>query len=335
MNDQPTQSSTIHYQHWWGLAAIALLMGLIGLVAPYGAHIEFAEDKGAFDYYWKLPERDYWASLSAWTLYAMHQLAIWVIIYKAQHAKLTYSNKLHPLNLWAMGVNGLFILLHIAQTKWGYDGLAQDVHEGTALLSVVFMLLIIFIMENDRRGLFFGKKAPGMKTQGSMLRKYHGYYFAWATTYTFWYHPIETTAGHLFGFFYMFMLFLQGSLFLTKFHVNRWWTVTLETFFIFHGATVAYFAIKEEGVQWSTFLFGGFGIFIVTHMHGLGLSLKQKLLTAAVLLSAAASFYAFNLELAWNMPRQMFMRYLMIFIFAGLIWLGMQPFIYLNRKKSL
>ena len=53
------------------------------------------------------------------------------------------------------------------------------------------------------------------------MRKYHGYVFAWATVYTFWYHPMENTAGHLIGFFYMFLLLLQGSLFLTRIHINK------------------------------------------------------------------------------------------------------------------
>ena len=59
-------------------------------------------------------------------------------------------------------------------------------------------------------------------------RKYHGYFFAWATIYTFWYHPMDNTTGHLIGFFYMFLLLLQGSLFLTRIHVNKYWTVVQE-----------------------------------------------------------------------------------------------------------
>ena len=42
-----------------------------------------------------------------------------------------------------------------------------------------------------------------------VARKYHGYYFAWAIIYTFWYHPMEITGGHLLGFFYMFLLLLH------------------------------------------------------------------------------------------------------------------------------
>ncbi len=39
---------------------------------------------------------------------------------------------------------------------------------------------------------------------------------------------MEPTNGHLIGFFYMFLLMLQGSLFFTRIHVNRWWTLIQE-----------------------------------------------------------------------------------------------------------
>jgi len=81
--------------------------------------------------------------------------------------------------------------------------------------------------------------ANGKPAAGPVLRKesahiaaghplcaqYHGYFFAWATIYTFWYHPMVSTSGHLIGFLYMFMLLLQGSLFFTRIHINKWWDV--------------------------------------------------------------------------------------------------------------
>jgi len=38
----------------------------------------------------------------------------------------------------------------------------------------------------------------------------------------------------------MMLLLLQSSLFSTRFHVNRWWTMALETVFVAHGAVVVY-----------------------------------------------------------------------------------------------
>ena len=95
-----------------------------------------------------------------------------------------------------------------------YDGLAQDVHEGTAFGSVTLMLFLIMLMENRRRGLFLGHRIPQLMGAGDTVRRYHGYYFSWAIIYTFWYHPVEMTPGHLAGFAYMSLLLLQSSLFL-------------------------------------------------------------------------------------------------------------------------
>ena len=78
------------------------------------------------------------------------------------------------------------------------------------MMSVVIMVFMIYIMEHKRRGIFFGKPVPlkAVDSVGQTLRKYHGYYFSWAIVYTFWYHPVEITSGHLAGFAYMFLLLL-------------------------------------------------------------------------------------------------------------------------------
>jgi hypothetical protein len=133
-----------------------------------------------------------------------------------------------------------------------------------------------------------GVGSSWVERAGPFVRRYHGYFFAWATIYTFWYHPMENTWGHLFGFFYMFLLMLQGSLFFTRAHVNRAWTVVLEVSFAFHGAMVAYLA----GQGWRMFLMGGLATFIITQMHGLGLSRRVRWLIALGYFAAAAVIYA-------------------------------------------
>ena len=202
----------IPYRAWWGLTACALIIGIIWLIGPY-REFELRPRAFTFDYPWKLPEPSSWARFTAWSLYALHQVGVWYLIYKGQSLKLKYVHGLHPVNVQMLGWNVLFVGLHIAQTRLFYDGLAQDVHEASAIGSVVLMMLVVLLMENDRRGLFVGKRVPFPRGVGESLRKYHGYYFAWAITYTFWYHPIEITPGHLMGLFFMMMLFLQGSLF--------------------------------------------------------------------------------------------------------------------------
>ena len=165
--------------------------------------------------------------------YLLHQVSFWALIAYAQRTagrnRPRYSNSLRSVNYLALGVNGFFILLHLVQTHLWYDGLAQDVSIWSALGSVVVMLVWVLLMENPRRGLFFGKKIGFPRRLTEVARRYHGYYFAWAIIYTFWYHPMEATGGHLIGFLYMFLPMLQGSLLFTRAHVNRrWWTLAAE-----------------------------------------------------------------------------------------------------------
>jgi len=127
----------------------------------------------------------------------------------------------------ALAASAFFILLHFVQTHIWYDGLAQDVSIFSSQGSVIVLLVWVLLMENNRRGMFFGKKLPIKQEIIRFARKYHGYFFAWATIYTFWYHPMVNTSGHLIGFLYMFLLMLQGSLFFTRIHTNRWWTLLM------------------------------------------------------------------------------------------------------------
>jgi hypothetical protein len=300
------------------------------LLAPY-ANFELQPRAFIFDYPWKLPDPTAWTRASVWTLYALHQVGIWYLIYKAQSLKLRYVQGLHRVNLEALGLNAIFVALHIAQTKLTYDGLAQDVHEVSAFASVALMLFVILLMENDRRGLVFGKRVPFPKGVAENARKYHGYYFSWAITYTFWYHPVEVTPGHLMGFFYMMMLFLQVSLFMTSFHVNRWWTLWLEFFMVVHGVTVAWFAVQGLSSQWAQFLFGGLGVFLVTQMYGVPFKRWHRVVITLACVAGAAWFYGLNPAELESLPKTVLSRYVAVFILVGLIWLIMRPFIWAGK----
>ena len=207
---------------WLGIFVSVGFVGLIWLTGELWLNPpEFAAKQPAaiverMWYPWQMAEPTVWTRLSAWGFYALHQIIIWYLIWKATHSEAKYSANLHWFNIAALATNAIFILLHLVQTHVWYDGLAQDVPEVTSQASVVLMLAGILIIENQRRGLFFGKPVPLSQTATQAIRKYHGYYFSWAILYTFWYHPMEFNAGHLLGFLYMFLLMLQGSLFLPK-----------------------------------------------------------------------------------------------------------------------
>lgn len=327
-----TQQKTSIRTLWWGITASLLFTGIIWLARPLMPQIDFLPDAGASWYYWKLPNPTFWSHFTAWAGYALHQITIWGIIYYAQSTKLKYSNRLHPANWWMLGANTFFILLHLLQTGIWYDGLAQDVSIWSSQASVVLMLVAVLLMENQRRGLFFGKKVNLLKESARFLRKYHGYIFMWGIIYTFWYHPMENTAGHLFGFWYTFLLLLQGSLMFTRAHLNRWWTLVLEVAVLAHGTVVA---ILQGNQLWPMFAFGFAAIFIVTQMHGLGLGKRWRWAFGVLYALSAIVVYSqrelFQLNEIIRIP---VIEYAAVFLLAGIVWLGMAGVKVVTSKKS-
>jgi hypothetical protein len=99
--------------------------------------------------------------------------------------------------------------------------------------------------------------------------------------------------GHLVGFFYMFLLLVQGSLFFTRAHVNRWWTVTLKLMVAVHGALVAIMT-SGRGGMWPMFLFGFLAIFVLTQMYGLGLSPRVRMIIGVGYVAAVAAVYSWR-----------------------------------------
>lgn len=305
-----------------GIAFSAVFTAIIWWAGPRLDNIQLLPDAGASWYYWKLPNPTFWSRATAWGFYVAHQLTMWGLIYFAQTRVKKYSKGLQTINLYALAANAFFILLHFVQTHIWYDGLAQDVSIWSSQGSVVVLLVWVLLMENRRRGLFFGKPAPISQEIIRFARKYHGYFFSWAIVYTFWYHPMVSTPGHLAGFFYMFLLMLQGSLFLTRIHVNKWWMLVQEVTVLIHGTMVAIF---QDNQLWPMFAFGFGGIFIITQMHGLGLKRWFKILLVGVYAGSATLVYSqrgwANLNEIIRIP---VIDYLLVFILAGLLGLGLR-----------
>ena len=238
-NKHQKSTSVAQWAFWGSIAFSVVFTGIIWWAGRFLDRSSFLPDLGASWYFWKLPNPTVWTRLSAWGLYTAHQLTMWGLIFAAQKRGDRVTRGMNTVNWIALGANALFILLHFVQTHIWYDGLAQDVSIWSSQGSVILMLVLILLMENQRRGLFWGKKVPISKEAGNFIRKYHGYVFAWATVYTFWYHPMESTFSHLGGFFYMFLLLLQGSLMTTRIHTNRVWMLVQEITVLFHGTLVA------------------------------------------------------------------------------------------------
>lgn len=272
------------------LVSAVALVGLIYLASlTLGRFTEtLLPDTGFEWYYWKLPEFALWATVSAWILYLAHQIIAWVLIAKISKQGQLENGKASKLNIIFLIVNAVFILLHIVQTMIFYDGLAQTVPVISSQGSVIIMLVMMLILMNGRRGLFFGKKIKTPKGALKWIFKSHGFYIAWALVYTFWFHPTEGTLGHLMGFFYMFLLFTQMSLANTSFHNETKWITVLEVYVAVHGAIVA---IEAGNGMWPMFLFGFLFMFIITGAYGI---IKNKVtlisITIAYALLAALAF---------------------------------------------
>lgn len=317
----PTSTRQDNRALWGGIAFSLLFTGVIWWVGRRLAAVPHLPDTGASWYYWKLSQKTLWGGLTAWGFYALHQISLWGLIYFGQTRVKRYTGGLHRLNVFALGINAFFILLHLVQTQVWYDGLARDVSIWSSQGSVILLLVMVLLMENPRRGLFFGKKPPISKQIVRWARKYHGYVFAWAAVYTFWYHPMENSSGHLIGFFYMFLLLLQGSLFFTRAHLDRRWTTTLEVTVLVHGTLVA--VMQGNGI-WPMFAFGFGGIFVITQMYGLGLArwIRGAILALycglVILVYSGRGWPALN-----EIVRIPLIEYLLVFVLAGLIGGGL------------
>lgn len=277
-------------------------------------------DQGPLWYFWALSEPTVWTRLSAWGPYFCHQIIHWYLIYYGQKYVRSPTTKLQPVHYACLALNGGFSILHFFQTHTMYDGLAQEVNVTTPQIAVIIMLIWVLLMENKRRGLIFGKPGPFLSNDLiQFARKYHGYYFSWAIVYTFWFHPMEGTSGHLWGFFYTFLLMIQGSLFLTRVHMNKWWTVCLELLVALHGTIVA--LGQPFGQIWPMFLFGFLIVFLLSQMHGLGLPVILKGLITLIFTIAYVFMYSDKPLDKLNEPfRIPFIDYVGVYILAGVLY---------------
>lgn len=322
-------ASLAHNKHYpfqlrWGVLGCLALLGLAIGFGPYSDHIEFLSDQGKSWYYWQLPESTSWGFVTAWGGYIAHQVFHWWVIYRARQLKaqgsIGYTSGLNRINVLALAGNAAFIGLHIVQTKFFYDGLAQTVSVWSSQFAVIFMLVVIMIMENPRRGLLFGKRMPIKQMVVTCFRRYHGYYFSWAILYTFWYHPIELTEGHLLGFFYLFALLLQGSLMFTQSHRNRYWTFFLEVYVLVHGTVVAFQSPAQGMTAVAMFFTGFFTLLVVTQIHGLGLP-RRVVTSIIVLYLGVITALILQGTITWAIPLRIPMgEYGLVLLVALLAW---------------
>ncbi len=273
---------TLAFKVWMGLILFTVVeIILIFILEPF-LRINFPPlnpDTGPADYYWKLNVRNVLTMVITWTFYGAHQLSVWIVIiwalqnYRAK--KLDQKKLITYLMLMTIILIG-FTLLHLLQTHIWYDGLAQDVPIWTSQGSVIVMLSILLVMQNPKRGLFFGKKENKLMRPevAKTFMTSHQLIFSWALVYTFWFHPMDSSPALLSGFFFMGLLFIQMALAYTRIHLNKWWVLLVESYVVLHATIVAiaqWLDFGSDPPMWPMFLLGFLAMLVFTYIHGLGL----------------------------------------------------------------
>ena len=331
-----TGTSALNRSTLWTVFALSIVFSILAtasilLLQPLLSQIELLPDQGAAWYYWKLPEATFWTRTTSWGFYLAHQIFFWGLIWWAVRNKEKMRDRgvIHPVNWIGLAGTAFFIGLHYLQTAVWYDGLAQDTAVWSSQFSVIFLLVIVLIMEAPRRGIAFGRGGKWLMPARQWLIRYHGYYFAWAVVYTYWFHPMETTPGHLLGFFYTFLLLIQGAFVFTRVHTNKWWTAVLEVSVLVHGVTVALVAGQEF---WPMFFFGFAALFVVTQMHGLGLPRWVHWLVYAAFVGGIIWVYGIR---GWANANEVIripvIDYVLVFVLGGgiVVWRR-----WVNARKS-
>jgi hypothetical protein len=214
-----------------------------------------------------------------WTFYGAHQASVWIVIVWA-HTH--YRNKTLNVNKTLKYTASMaiimiaFTLLHLIQTQIWYDGLAQDVPIWTSQGSVILMLSVLLVMQNPKRGLFFGRKEKKLMRPevAKTFMTSHQILFSWALVYTFWFHPMDSSPALLSGFFFMGLLFIQMTLAYTRIHLNKWWVLIVESYVTVHATIVAiaqWLDFGSDPPMWPMFLLGFLAMIVFTYIHGLGL----------------------------------------------------------------
>jgi len=131
------------------------------------------------------------------------------------------------------------------------------------------------------------------------LRRYHGFFISFALLNDFWYHPFESTAGHLLGVLNDVLILRQSVFIYTPAHRNTFWMLALEVCVVPHSGLIAI----QRGVftgNGSAGAFGfGFLIFmLLNQIHGkkLNLTRLQKLMLFVLFAVSVTLTYGLGLE---------------------------------------
>ena len=232
---------------------------------------------------------------------------MWSILWMAAKEKPKYSNKWRWFNWRMLQLNVFCLVLKWIQTRTSYNGLSQHLPLGWGIGTVSLMLIVVFMLYIPTRGIVCGypRKSKTCNDMGRVVRKYHAYYIAFAITNDLWYHPFETSPGHLTGILNDFLILWQSCVIYHHSHRDKFWTIALELMVLPHSALIA---IRRGTASAAGFSFGFYILLMVTQMHGLNLNFLKKSALVAIFAVSVGCVYGFRLECqhadplsgAWN-----------------------------------
>ncbi|NQT58801.1 MAG: hypothetical protein HQ557_07450 [Bacteroidetes bacterium] len=274
------------------ILTFALVTVLTAVMAPslVKKYYPLPPDPGAAWYGWQLAAGSTAARISYWLGFALHFSTVLYIGYRGKGVKPAKRGGITKYNLLMFIVNLFFVLLHMVQTYFWYDGLAKDVPVWSSQGSVIVMLILILYLMVPKRGLFWGKSFKPPQRMLKFIRTWHGPYIALALIYTFWFHPMDGNWGLLSGFVYMFLLFIQLILFNTKIHFNRAWIVLLEFGVAIHGTLITVYKDMEI---WPMFMFGFLAMFFLTQLFTWKIPTVWKWLSLGAFIVSILLVYGF------------------------------------------
>ncbi len=341
---------TLAFKVWIGLMLFTVVEVILIFALEPLLRINFPPlnpDTGPADYYWKLNVRNVLTMVITWTFYGVHQLSVWIVIiwalqnYRAK--RLDQKKLITYLTLMTIILIG-FTLLHLLQTHIWYDGLAQDVPIWTSQGSVIVMLSILLVMQNPKRGLFFGKKENKLMRPevAKTFMTSHQFIFSWALVYTFWFHPMDSSPALLSGFFFMGLLFTQMALAYTRIHLNKGWVLLVESYVVIHATIVAiaqWLDFGSDPPMWPMFLLGFLAMLVFTYIHGLGLKnwLRWSIVVAYFVLIVFMYIpqpFGFGRELTYFLRLEFLWIPIILFLIAFIAAASAHIYLIIKQKRK-
>jgi len=298
---------------------------------------------GGYAYILDAKHTRWWHHVAPWAGYIPHQILALVLLGYVQSKSPKYSHRFRWFNWAFLLLNGFFIMLKYTQTSLTYNGLSMHLSLGWGVGTVAIYLCVVSCMYITTRGVCFGrcKRCKFWFKPSLFFKKYHGYYICFAIINDFWYHPFESTPGHLTGILNDLLLLWQMTGIYTHGHRNKYWCLMVECLVLPHSAFIA---IDRGTGSSGTFGFGYFLVLVVTQQFLIPMHLAFRILLGVLFLLSCGLTFGLKLQYdctkceaigfgkIWTISWIPMLSYIMAFVaMPALFWLS---YLFISRLKN-